>query len=141
MQECDFEADVLAASLLSGWPETADACVREHIALCDNCREVAVAASAVDELRAATVSVELPDAGRVWWLAQLRARREAAASARRPIAAVQSIAFVAAVCVIGTVLISADVETLIATHALMVAGMAAMLLLVPAAVLLAVRRE
>ena len=43
----------------------------------------------------------VPDAGRVWWLAQLRARREATEAAGRPITAAQLIAFACAVGLLG----------------------------------------
>ena len=35
----------------------------------------------------------LPDSGRVWWKAQMRARREAVEAVGRPITAIQVVAF------------------------------------------------
>ncbi len=76
--ECEFEAEVLAAALQSRWPDRVDAGLRAHVLTCGICSDVAAVAGAVDaardEMRA---SIVVPDSGRVWWLAQLRARREA----------------------------------------------------------------
>ncbi len=100
--ECEFEADVLAAVLQSRWPKHVQAELRDHAASCTICSEVAAVAVALDgaaeEMRA---SAELPDASSVWWRAQLRARREAVASAGRPITAVQVVAFACAVGLLG----------------------------------------
>jgi hypothetical protein len=96
--ECEFESDVLAATLQSRFPELVDAELRAHVAGCAICSEIAAIATAVDgareEMRA---QATVPDSGRVWWLAQVRARREAAEAAGRPITAAQAVAFACAV--------------------------------------------
>src|SRR5580692_10733831 len=88
--DCELESEVLAAALQSRWPDRVDAQLRAHAATCSICAETALVAAAIDEsreeLRAAAL---LPDAGQVWWRAQLRARREAIQSAGRPITLVQ----------------------------------------------------
>jgi hypothetical protein len=43
----------------------------------------------------------IPDSGRVWWKAQIRARREAAEAVGRPITAVQIVAFACAMGLLG----------------------------------------
>jgi hypothetical protein len=100
--ECEFEAEVLAAVLQSNWPGRADAQLRAHAETCRICSDVVAVACAVDgareELRAGAM---VPDSGRVWWLAQVRARREAAEAAGRPITAAQAIAFACAVGLVG----------------------------------------
>ncbi len=165
--DCEFEADTLAAALQSRWPEQVDAELRAHVAKCPICSDVVTIASAVDdarmEMRARAV---VPDSGVVWWRAQLRARREAAEAAGRPITAAQFIAFAFAVGLLGACfgatstwfqsafrsiasrLGSFDAKALLdsatamfAQHGVLVLGAAAMLLLVPTAVVLALGRD
>jgi len=170
-EACEFESDVLAAILQSRWPGRVDEHLRAHVSTCTICSDVVVIASAVDdareELRASTM---VPDSGRVWWLAQLRARREAAEAAGRPITAAQVVAFACAVGLLGacfgatsawfqSALRSAlrwiassiggfDVKAfllaataLLAEHGAVVLAMAAVLLLVPTAVYLALGKD
>jgi hypothetical protein len=148
--ECKFEADVLAAAVQSRWPDRVAAELKVHVSMCEICSDVATVAAAMDDasipLRASAV---IPDSGRVWWLAQVRARRESAAAAGRPITAVQLVACACAAglfcaCVGATstwfqsVLGSAlRAKSLLAGHELLAAGVAAVLLLAPVAVYLA----
>jgi len=100
--ECEFEPETLAAALQSRFPEGADAELRAHVAGCMICSDVAAMASAFDDAREEMrVRAVVPDSGRVWWLAQVRARREAAAAAGGPITAAQTIAFACAVGLLG----------------------------------------
>jgi hypothetical protein len=100
--DCEFEVDVLAAVLQSRWPERVDAYLRAHAAQCAICSDVAAIAGVFDLARQEThTSAALPDASRVWWSAQLRARREAATAAIRPIAATQIIACAWAIGLLG----------------------------------------
>ncbi len=82
--ECPFEAEVLSAVLQGRWPGNAGAELRAHVEGCLICSEVATVAAVLDgdrsHMRATAV---LPSSGRVWWMAQMRARREAAAAANR----------------------------------------------------------
>jgi len=104
--ECEFEADALEAALQSRWPGQVDAQFRAHVAECPICFDVVTVATAVasemdnarDEMRERAI---IPDSGRVWWRAQLRARREAAEAAGRPITAAQFVAFASAVGLLG----------------------------------------
>jgi len=165
--ECEFEAEVLAAVLQSRWPRRVDASLRTHVASCAICSDVAAIAGAVDDAREETrTQAVLPDSGRVWWVAQMRARREAAKAAGRPITAVQVIALACAVGLLGACfgatstwfqsalgrmvssLATLDIRAwlpvvtaLVAGHAALVLGMVAVILLVPAAVWLAMLRE
>ena len=101
-KDCEFESDALAAALQSHLPEWVDADLREHVAGCAICSDVVAIASAVDDAREETrARAMVPDSGRVWWLAQVRARREAAEAAGRPITAAQFIAFGCAVGLLG----------------------------------------
>ena len=100
--QCTFEADALAAALQSRWPDRVSGDLRAHIEGCPICSDVVALAGAIDrdrdEMRACA---PIPDSGRVWWLAQLRARREAAETAARPITAAQLAAFASAVGLLG----------------------------------------
>jgi hypothetical protein len=94
---CPFEADVLAAVQQARWPEAADAGLRAHAAECPACSEAAAIGGAMcrsrDEL---TACAAIPDSGRIWWLAQRRARVEAARVANRPMIAARVIALACA---------------------------------------------
>jgi hypothetical protein len=165
--ECEFEAETLAAALQSRWPERVDALLRSHVAGCPICSDVAAIASAIDDsrddLRAHAV---VPDSGRVWWLAQLRARREAAQTAGRPITAAQVIAFACTIGLLGACfgatstwfqsalarITSAAIgfegksllpsaTALMAEHGALVLATAAVLFVVPAAVYWALLRD
>lgn len=69
-----------------------------HVAQCTVCAEVVLVAQFLqrDDERA-RVEAALPEAGLVWWKAQLLARRAAAERAAQPIAIVESVACTSAV--------------------------------------------
>lgn len=166
--ECEFEADVLAAVMQSLWPDRADAGLREHAKSCAICADVAAVAGAIECVREETAALPdaIPDSGRVWWKAQMRARREAVEAAGRPITAVQVAAFACATALMGAcigatsswfqaVLKGAWAEVagfnvkafipyaaaLIAGHGLLAACMVAMVFVVPVAVYLAIGKD
>ncbi len=146
--DCEFEPEVLAAAVQGRWPDRVDAQLREHAASCAICAETALVAAAIDDSREdLRASAALPDAGRVWWLAQMRARREAIAAAGRPITLVQMIAFACATGLLGACIgatspwfqsalrwiQSQPIMGLVTGHVLIAAGMAAAIVLIPAA--------
>jgi len=154
--ECEFEPDVLSAVVQSRWPERVDLQLRAHAADCAICADVAAVAGVIDEARDEMRSqVIVPDSGRVWWNAQLRARREAVKTAARPITATQLIAGACAVGLLGAcfgatsnwfqaalrVFAALNLKGLFVEHSALVLAMAAVLFLVPAAARLASRRE
>jgi hypothetical protein len=153
--ECEFEAEVLMAVIQSRWPERTDGQLRAHVAGCRICADVAAVAGAIEDSREEIRSAALiPDSGRVWWVAQMRARREAVKTAGRPITVAQVLAFACAVGLTGACfgatstwfqdelrLLWPALVASILTHGLLAAGMVALVLLVPAAVYLAVRRD
>ena len=163
--ECEFEADVLAAVLQSRWPDRAEAPLREHAALCPICRDVALVAAAIDGAREEDrPRVAVPDAGRVWWVAQMRARREAVRAAGRPITAVQVAALACAMGIVGACFgatsawfqsalrrlgtaaearlpLLASAASAIAAHGVLAIALVTLLLLLPAALCLAVWRD
>jgi hypothetical protein len=154
--ECEFESDALAAALQSRLPEH----LRTHVAACGICSDLVAIARSVDhareEMRASAV---VPDAGRVWWLAQMRARREATRAAGRPITAIQVIALACAVGLLGacfgatslwfqsalrrveSTLAGFSASAFLAEHGLIVLAMAFVILLVPGAVYFALGRD
>ena len=160
--DCEFESEVLAAAVQSRWPDRVDARLRAHALTCAICSDVAAVAGAIDEAREEMrASVVVPDSGRVWRRARLRARREAAESAGRPITAAQVIALACAAGLLGACFgatsrlfqsalrwIASSVAAfdfkafvsfataLLAEHGALAAGIAALLFLAPAAVYL-----
>jgi hypothetical protein len=165
--DCEFEQEVLALVLESRWLERVDAELCEHVSKCAICSDVVAVAEAVQcertDLRA---RVNLPDSGRVWWLAQVRARREATQAAARPITVAQMLAFAAAVGVLGACFgatstwfqyairsirlslsgfdlraVLPSTGALLAGHAALAIGTGAVLLLVPAAVYFSIGRD
>ena len=169
--ECCHESDVLAAVIQSRWPERVDAELRAHVATCEICSDVAAVSSAIECAREESAEYTaiphaLPDSGRVWWKAQMRARREAVEAAGRPITAIQVAAFAFAVALMGACIGATsswfqaglkgtwaaikgfDMATfipyatgLIASHALLFTCIAAMVLVVPVAVYFAVAKD
>jgi hypothetical protein len=100
--ECEFEAEVLAAALQGRWPERVDDSLRAHALQCAICSDVAVIAGSIDSAREEmSAAAVVPDAGRVWRHAQVRAVREAARAAGRPITAAQVLAFACAAGLLG----------------------------------------
>lgn len=157
--ECQFEPEALAAALQSRWPERTDAELRAHVSACPICSDVIALAAAFDEAREDTrAAAELPDSGHVWRAAQLRARREDAAAAVRPITAAQVLALGSAFGVAGAcfgatstwfqsllprllaALSGPDAHALLALaaqHGALIAVMAAITVLVPTVIYLA----
>ncbi|MBZ5583472.1 MAG: hypothetical protein LAQ30_14935 [Acidobacteriia bacterium] len=155
--ECEFEPEVLCAVVQRRWPERVDPRLRVHAAECAICADVAAVAGAIDEASdEMRPSIAVPPAGRVWWLARMRARREAAEAAGRPITAAQGIALAVAVGLLGACFgatcawfqsalksfaaLLPAAAALAAQHAALTAAMAAVLFLAPTAVYLAIRR-
>jgi hypothetical protein len=96
--QCDREQEVLEAAQIGRWRKRLDDSLSMHIAQCPVCAEVALVAQFLqreDEL--ASVEAALPEAGLVWWKAQLLARRAAAERAAQPIAIVERVACASAV--------------------------------------------
>ena len=156
--ECEQEAEVLAAVLQSRWPERVDDSLRAHVAACVVCADVvAIAGSIDDDREALRAGAVVPDSGRVWWVAQMRARREAATAAGRPITAAQVVAFACAMGLLGACFgatstwfqaalrkvqeVLPPAMAMFAGHGLLILAMAAILLILPAAIYLTVLRD
>lgn len=99
--ECPREAEVLQAIECRSHRAVGSELER-HIAACPVCADLACVAGAFEGARKnLTESAALPDAGRVWRQAQIRARQEAIRSAGRPITAAQLVSFGAAMGLLG----------------------------------------
>ena len=95
---CSRESDTARAASAGEWPDG----VRAHAAGCPICRDVALVAGALRrDPRHLPADLPPAAAGRIWWMARIRARRAAAQRALRPItvmelAAMAAMALVAA---------------------------------------------
>lgn len=89
LAHCTQEEAVVQAAHSGDWSEP----LRSHAARCPICSEVALVSSFLRiEAESARAEAVLPDPGRIWWKAQLAARREAAERALRPIALMEKLA-------------------------------------------------
>jgi len=165
--ECEYESEVLAATLQSRWPDRVDAELRTHVAGCPICSDVVVIAGSIEQAREEMWGrAVVPDSYHVWRLAQLRVRHEAAKAAGRPITAAQVIAFACAAGLVGAYCGAswtrfhsalervtstvADLKlqqllpsatTLITEHGALALAAGAVLVTIPAAVYLAILRD
>ena len=143
-----------------------EAAMQAHVQSCDSCRELAGMVTALRaESMAAQQEAVLPTASQVWWRARVRSRLEAAQMAERPINVVQSLA-AAALAGLAVSLISGQSVLAMVRHVVgrvehvtsggvplallggaspltwaLVLGGAAIVLLMPIAVLLAASRD
>ena len=93
--QCQFEQELLDAIAARRWPNRAEAQLREHVAHCGLCSDVAAIAGAFFEDRdCAQAEAVVPSSSAVWWRAQIRAREEAARVAARPLLIFQALATV-----------------------------------------------
>lgn len=106
MKECVREAEVVEAVISGRWPAACDPELRSHAMDCHICKDIVLVSSALQgERDSAVLNATLPAAGLVWWRAELRARREAARAAERPMKLVHSLAAASAAGVVGALLI------------------------------------
>ncbi|HUJ29957.1 MAG TPA: hypothetical protein VLY23_01655 [Candidatus Acidoferrum sp.] len=88
--KCERESLVIEAVRTGAW----DADLRNHVAKCPACSDVALAALSLNEMRAVDeAESHVPDAGLMWWKAQLLAKRAAAERATEPITFVERFAY------------------------------------------------
>ena len=97
LAECRHEADLVAAVTSGRWPSAVDQALREHVASCPVCADVLQVAEVMAAIEQETLAdTRLPSPGQVWWRSQVRARREAAAVAARPVLVAQAVGAAAA---------------------------------------------
>ena len=89
--DCPREQDVIDAVTTGRWPDRCDPELTQHVATCDGCRDLAgIFGLLGTSWEDARQDAHVPASGAVWWRAQVRARRDAARAAARPIAAAQT---------------------------------------------------
>ncbi len=98
---CPFEEKISEASRSGQWSDE----LLAHVAACASCEEVTLVASYLSESTAAVMGGRLPDAGRIWFKAQIAAKAEAMERAMRPILWARRFAFGACGAVFVTVLV------------------------------------
>jgi hypothetical protein len=97
---CDREPEAIRAAWSGSSPAGWDDDLHQHVRSCAVCREAVQLAGVFREDReAAAREASIPASGVVWWRAQLRARREAARTAERPVALAQWLAVAGAMVV------------------------------------------
>jgi hypothetical protein len=90
--ECPREQELVDAIVGGRWPAACGESLREHVAICTVCREVADVTTALyEDASWAEREARVPSSGLVWWRATIRARADATRVAERPISAFQSI--------------------------------------------------
>jgi hypothetical protein len=88
--ECEKELVVIEAARSAEW----DAELQKHVAACQICADAMLAAQALNAMHAEDVAAaRIPDAGLMWWKAQLLSKRAAAERATRPISFVEHLAY------------------------------------------------
>jgi len=107
---CPREQETMNAVRTGQWTNE----LRAHFASCAACAETAMVAGFLEQA-AGTADTRVPEAGFVWWKSQLRARREAAARAERPIVVAERAAAV------GTVLVAVWAAAWFSTESALVA--------------------
>jgi len=88
ISRCSYETDVECAARTGNW--TAE--LKTHVADCGRCGEIALVAGVLNrEYRLAIMEGGAVEAGRIWWVAQLRARWMKTERATRPIVLVGAV--------------------------------------------------
>ncbi len=101
---CPREAE-LVDTLQTSPPSALDDSLREHAAGCASCGDtLAVVSALLGEHHTLMHEAAVPSSAIVWWRAQMRSRREAAATASRPISFVQGVALACAAGLLATLL-------------------------------------
>jgi hypothetical protein len=84
--DCKHERLIVEAVRRGHWPESSDPALVEHARKCEVCRDALTVAQFLQTPpQDPSQEVRLPAAELVWWKAQLKARREAAERAARPV--------------------------------------------------------
>jgi len=137
---CPRETEILRSIEALQWPDRCDDELRIHAAACPACADLVDVATALTGDRDAAVrAAHVPPAGAVWWRTQMRARHEAARSARRVISVIQAAAVLVALLVLFVV--AAPLLAGVRLPLALIAALASPLLLAPIAVYLAVAED
>jgi hypothetical protein len=105
-RECPHESDVLDLAAMGQWPDRADAALRDHVAACAVCGNIAAVASALAAGHAESLDqAHVPDASLVWYRAAWRAREASTRRALRPLTVVHVAALT---CIVAGVIMGAS---------------------------------
>jgi hypothetical protein len=100
--ECPREPALLDALRSGAWPDDIPHDLRGHVERCASCAALAgLVGSLLEDHRTLVNDAAVPSSSFMWWRLQLRARREAAELAMRPITAAQGLALAGAVGLMG----------------------------------------
>jgi predicted anti-sigma-YlaC factor YlaD len=95
-RSCSHEPELKALLAAGQWPAAAPEELREHLAQCRSCSDLALLTSSFQaERAAASFSAQLPPPGLLWWRAQLRRRNAALEHINRPLLGAQILALTA----------------------------------------------
>src|SRR6185312_3337073 len=103
LRACAREQELAEAVRSGRWPLGCEPELRAHVEGCRRCGEMAMLTAAFQQARAQAVGAAdltragLPNAGLLWWRAQLRRRNAAMARVNRPLAGAQGFALLAMV--------------------------------------------
>ena len=101
LRACAREQELAEAVRSGHWPLGCEPELRAHVEGCRRCSEMAMLAAAFRQARAQGMGAAdlpragLPNAGLLWWRAQLRRRNAAMARVNRPLAGAQALALLA----------------------------------------------
>jgi len=99
--DCGGEVELLEALTSGRWPDACTPELREHVTTCQSCADLVEVVLALTRDHADLArTAPVPSPAIVWWRAQMRARREAAEAASRPITVVQGLALASAIAVL-----------------------------------------
>jgi hypothetical protein len=104
-RDCLREDEVVDVVSAGRWPDGCEGELRDHVATCAHCGELAMVASAIlDDRNAAIRFASIPPSGAVWWRVQMRAYQDAQRAAAQTVTLVQAVALLAALAVAAAIL-------------------------------------
>lgn len=95
---CARESEVLEAVRNGRWPAALDPALRSHVDTCDQCAQLVLLASTLQETRHRdAAAAKLPPPGLIFWRAQLYRRNRALQKMTRPVVLAEVIALILSV--------------------------------------------
>lgn len=90
LRGCPRENELRDLITRGQWPQASATELRDHVAACRSCCDLALVADAFQKARATSIAVARPgSAGALWWRAQLRRRNAAVERISRPLIGAQ----------------------------------------------------
>lgn len=104
---CPHEVELLDSLASGRWPQACEAELRDHVAACRECGDLAlVAESIARDRRDVEHDISVPTSGAIWWRMQMRMEREsrlaAARTARRAHSAIVALTVTSLLLVLAT---------------------------------------